>query len=103
MGWKGNSCLEMLHKVSDLGNLDLGVSLLQGMESVRPADASASGAGKGIAASAHLHLPTQRLFTLMSIESIKPSNHLILCRPLLLLLSIFPSFRVFSNESGLFQ
>lgn len=58
MGWKGNSCLEMLHKVSDLGNLDLGVSLLQGMESVRRADASASGAGKGIAASAHLHLPS---------------------------------------------
>ena len=37
----------------------------------------------------------------MSIESVMPSNHLILCRPLLLLLSIFPSFRVFSNESAL--
>ena len=37
----------------------------------------------------------------MSIESVMPSNHLILCRPLLLLLSIFPSIRVFSNESGL--
>ena len=35
----------------------------------------------------------------MSIESVMPSNHLILCRPLLLLLSIFPSIRVFSNES----
>ena len=34
----------------------------------------------------------------MSIESVMPSNHLILCRPLLLLLSIFPSIRVFSNE-----
>ena len=35
---------------------------------------------------------------LMSIESVMPSNHLILCRPLLLLPSIFPSTRVFSNE-----
>ena len=39
------------------------------------------------------------LFKLMSIESVKPSNHLILCCPLLFLPSIFPSIRVFSNES----
>ena len=38
---------------------------------------------------------------LMSIESVIPSNHFILCRPLLLLPSIFPSIRVFSNESAL--
>ena len=38
---------------------------------------------------------------LMSIKSVMPSNHLILCRPLLLLPSIFPSIRVFSNESAL--
>ena len=38
---------------------------------------------------------------LMSIESVMPSNHLILCHPLLLLPSIFPSIRVFSNESAL--
>ena len=38
---------------------------------------------------------------LMSIESVMPSNHLILCRPFLLLPSIFPSIRVFSNESAL--
>ena len=37
----------------------------------------------------------------MSIESVMPSNHLILCRPLLLLPSIFPSIRVFSDESVL--
>ena len=37
----------------------------------------------------------------MSIELVMPSNHLILCRPLLLLPSIFPSIRVFSNESAL--
>ena len=41
------------------------------------------------------------LFKLMSIESVMPSNHLFLCCPLLLLPSIFPSIRVFSNESGL--
>ena len=39
----------------------------------------------------------------MSIESVMPSNHLILCRPLLLLPSIFRSIRVFSNESALHQ
>ena len=38
---------------------------------------------------------------LMSIESVMPSNHLILCRPLLFLPSIFPSIRVFSNELAL--
>ena len=41
------------------------------------------------------------LLKLMSIESVMPSNHLILCLPLLLLPSIFPSIRVFSNESAL--
>ena len=41
----------------------------------------------------------QSLLKLMSIESVKPTNHLILCHPLLLLPSIFPSIRVFSNES----
>ena len=39
------------------------------------------------------------LLKLMSIESVMPSNHLILCSPLSFLPSIFPSFRVFSNES----
>ena len=42
-----------------------------------------------------------RLFKLISIELVMPSNHLILCHPLLLLTSIFPSIRVFSNESPL--
>ena len=42
---------------------------------------------------------TQSLPTLMSIESVRPSSHLILCPPLLLLLPIPPSIRVFSNES----
>ena len=44
---------------------------------------------------------SQSLLKHMSIESVMPSNHLILCRPLLLLPLIFPSIRVFSNESVL--
>ena len=44
---------------------------------------------------------SQSLLKLMTIESVMPSKHLILCRPLLLLPSIFPSIRVFSNESVL--
>ena len=42
---------------------------------------------------------SQSLLTLMCIESVMPSNHLILCCPLLLLPSIFPSIRIFSSES----
>ena len=54
----------------------------------------------------HARLPcpftmSQSLLNLMSIELVMLSNHLILCRPLLLLPSIFPSIRVFSNESAL--
>ena len=44
---------------------------------------------------------SQSLFKLMSIESVMPSNNLILCRPLLLPPTIFPSIRVFSSESAL--
>ena len=44
---------------------------------------------------------SQSLFKLMSIESVMPSNHLILCHPLLLPPPVFPSIRVFSNESVL--
>ena len=43
---------------------------------------------------------SQSLLKLMSIKSVMPSNHLILCRPLFLLPTIFPSIRVFSNESA---
>ena len=45
--------------------------------------------------------PTPRVYSNLFIESVMPSNHLILCHPLLLLPSIFPSIRVFSNESAL--
>ena len=44
---------------------------------------------------------SQSLLNLMSIESVMPSKHLVLCCPLLLLLSVFPSTRVFSNELAL--
>ena len=44
---------------------------------------------------------SQNLLKLMSIELVMPSNHLILCRPLLFLPLIFPRIRVFSNESAL--
>ena len=44
---------------------------------------------------------SRNLPKLMSLESVMPSNHLILCHPLLLLPSIFPSIRAFSNESTL--
>ena len=47
----------------------------------------------------HHQLPS--LLKLMAIESVMPSNHLILCRPLFLLPSISPGIRVFSNESAL--
>ena len=47
-----------------------------------------------------LHI-SQILLKLMSVESVTPSNHLILCHSLLLLPSIFPNIRVFSNESVL--
>ena len=46
---------------------------------------------------------SQHLLKLMSIESMMPPNHLILCHSLLLLPSIFPSIRVFSNELALYM
>ena len=52
----------------------------------------------------HIRVPitnSRNLIKFMSVELVMPSNHLILCRPLLLLSSIFPSIRVFSNESVL--
>ena len=55
-----------------------------------------------VACQASLSITTsQNLLKLMSIELVMPSNHLILCHPLLLLPSVFPSIRIFSNESTL--
>ena len=53
------------------------------------------------ACQASLSFTILQLLKLMSIESVVPSNHLILCRPLLLLPSVFPRIRVFPNESAL--
>ena len=64
-----------------------------GLQHTRPPWAAAHQASLSITNS-------QSLLKLMSIESVMPSNHLILCHPLLLP-SIFPSIRVFSNESAL--
>ena len=50
---------------------------------------------------ASLSITYSRLLKLMSIELVMPCNHLILCGPLLLLPSVFPSIRVFSSESAL--
>ena len=49
----------------------------------------------------HVHHQLLELTQTMSIESVMPSNHLMLCHPLLLPPSVFPSIRVFSNESVL--
>ena len=57
------------------------------------------GNSTGVGCHCLLCTDTQSLLKLMSIESVMPSNNLILCCPLLLLPSIFPSIRVFSNES----
>ena len=55
-----------------------------------------------VAYQASLSITNSRsLLKLMSIESVMPSSHLILCHPLLLLLSVFPSIKVFSSESAL--
>ena len=67
------------------------VQLVQSLDSLRP---------RGLQ-HARLPCPSRSLLKLMSIESVMPSNHLILCHPLLLSPSIFPSIRVFSNESVL--
>ena len=48
-----------------------------------------------------VHLNSQRLLKLISIKLVMPSNHLILCHPILFLPSVFPSIRVFSSESVL--
>ena len=65
-------------------------------------DVSDSATPWTLASQASLYITnSQSLLKPMSIASVLPSNHLILCRPLLLLPSIFPSIRVFSNESVL--
>ena len=69
---------------------------------LRPWDFPGKSTGVGCHCQASLSITnSQSLLKPMSIESVMPSNYLILCRPLLFLPSIFPSIRVFSNESTL--
>ena len=85
---KGNQLTDSVHKQSQS---------IQSLSRVRLSAAPWNAAGQ-----ASLSITNSwSLLKLKSIESVMPSNHLILCRPLLLLLSIFPSIRVFSNESVL--
>ena len=88
-------CRWILYSLSHKGSLQL--SSVQSLSSVRffatPWTA---------ACQASLYITNSwSLLKLMSIETVMPSNHLILCHPILLLLSISPSIRVFSNESVL--
>ena len=87
----------------DLGSAALGTySLLSSVKFSRSV-VSHSAAPRTTARQASLSITnSQSLHKLMSVESVMPSNYLILCRPLLLLPSIFPSIRVFSNESALY-
>ena len=78
--------------------------MLQSMESQSRTQLKrlSSSSNRTTACQASLSITNSRsLFKLMSIESVMPSSHLILCCPLLLLPSISPSIRVFSNESVL--
>ena len=73
--------------VQSLSHVRLFATLPRGLQHARPPCPSST--------------PSWSLLKLMSIELVMPSNHLILCRPLLLPPSIFPSIRVLSNESAL--
>ena len=88
----GGSCLQLILKLLDLSLHPLQSSLVMS-NSLRPCGLQ------------HTRLPCPsrlpELAQTMCTESVVPSNHLILCRPLLLLLSVFPSIRVFSSESAL--
>ena len=86
----------MLHGTKLPLHQTLQFSLVQSLSRVRlcnPMDRSTAGLP--------IYHHSRSLLKLMSIESVMPSNHLILCRSLLLPLSILPSIRVFSNESAL--
>ena len=85
--------------------LDVGMVILQHyLRSVKFSHSVVSDSATPWTAACHAFLSltnSQNLLKLVSIEGVMPSNHLILCHPLFLLLSIFPSIRIFSNESAL--
>ena len=85
---------------SNAGNYYICISVSQSVQSLSCVQLSAT--PWTAAHQASLSITNSRsLLKLMSIESVMPSNRLILCQPLLLPPSIFPSIRVFSNESAL--
>ena len=85
----------------ELANLVLHLQLFSSVQFSRSV-MSDSSRPHGLARQASLSITNSwSLLKLMSIELVMPSNHLILCRPLLLLPSLFPNIRVFSNESVL--
>ena len=86
-----------LEKTASLINCSVQFSSVQSLSRVRLFETPWTAARQ---ASLSL-INSQSLLRLMSIESVMPSNHLMLCCPLLLPPSIFPSIRVFSNESVL--
>ena len=86
-----------LEKTASLINCSVQFSSVQSLSRVRLFETPWTAARQ---ASLSL-INSQSLLRLMSIESVMPSNHLILCCPLFLLSSTFPSNRVFSNESAL--
>ena len=86
-----------LEKTASLINCSVQFSSVQSLSRVRLFETPWTAARQ---ASLSL-INSQSLLRLMSIESVMPSNHLMLCCPLLLPPSIFPSIRVFSNESAL--
>ena len=95
--------LSIIHLSSYLSSIYLSIIYLSQFSSVQSLSRVRLFVTPGTAArQASLSITnSQSLLKLRSIESVMPSNHLILCHPLLLLLSIFPSIRVFSNESVL--
>ena len=95
-GLLGFSCLweHVIQRVQSLGLQFSSVQLLSGVRLFATPWTAARQASLSIT-------NFRSLLKLMSIESVMPSNHLVLCHPLLLLPSIFPSIRVFSNGSVL--
>ena len=90
-------CRWTLHQLSHQGSLCIQFSSVQSLSRVR-----LFATPRIAARQASLSITNSRsLLKLMPIESVMPSSHLILCRPLLLLPPIPPSIRVFSNESTL--
>ena len=97
MGLKYTEKIGKIQTVKELGYIKYNFSSVQSLSHVRHF-ATLWTAARQVSLSI---TSSQSLLKLMCIQSVTPSNHLILCHPLLLRPSIFPSIRVFSNESAL--